>query len=170
MKRRTPNPTMGPKIKQQIADLKRRNIASKKVVSLSEYRSLEKENKEPRTILLVDDEEIMRHALQRILHAQGYRVLQAKDGVEFSHILDNTRLDLILLDVNLPGVDGLEICRVIKDNPLLNHIPVIFVSARASEEDIARGHNAGADEYVTKPFEIDYIVNVISRTLQKVGA
>ena len=161
---------MGPKVKKQITELARRKIAGKKVVSLNEFRNLETVAKEPITILVVDDEEIMRNALQRILNSHGFRVMLAKDGVEFSHILDNTKLDLILLDVNLPGVDGVEICRVVKDNPLINHVPIIFVTARATDEDIERGRSAGCDEYVTKPFEIDYIVDIIQRTLRKVGA
>lgn len=137
---------------------------AKKVVSLSDFRNL-KQTIETRTILVVDDDEIMRNALKRILEASGYKVLLASDGLELSKILEVNRLDMVLLDVNLPWVDGYELCRLLKSHHSLSKVPLVFVSARKEEEDIQRGFDAGCDEYITKPFDIEKMTESISRIL-----
>lgn len=134
------------------------------MVSLSDFRNL-KQTIETRTILVVDDDEIMRNALKRILEASGYKVLLASDGLELSKILEVNRLDMVLLDVNLPWVDGYELCRLLKSHHSLGKVPLVFVSARKEEEDIQRGFDAGCDEYITKPFDIEKMTETISRIL-----
>jgi two-component system aerobic respiration control protein ArcA len=89
------------------------------------------------------------------------------DGLELSKILETTRLDLILLDVNLPWVDGYELCRLIKDHHGLKETPLVLVSARKSKDDIQAGFDAGCNDYVTKPFDIDYMTGVINKMLLK---
>jgi two-component system aerobic respiration control protein ArcA len=153
-------------VMKQVASIKKKKVASKKVVSLDEFRDLKK-NLENKTVLVVDDDEVMRNALKRILEAEEYKVLLAEDGVELSKILESSRLDLILLDVNLPWVDGFELCRIIKSHHGLNQIPVIMVSARNTEEDMEIGFDAGCDDYITKPFDVDKICGVISEKLLK---
>ena len=116
-------------------------------------------------ILVVDDDEIMRSALKRILDGEGYKVILAEDGLELSKVLETTRLDMVLLDVNLPWVDGYELCRLIKSHPNFTGVPLIMVSARKTKEDVEKGFDAGADDYVTKPFDIDYMLGVINKML-----
>jgi two-component system aerobic respiration control protein ArcA len=151
-------------LRRQIESIKRQKIVAKKVVSLSDFRNL-KQTIETRTILVVDDDEIMRNALKRILEASGYKVLLASDGLELSKILEVNRLDMVLLDVNLPWVDGYELCKLLKSHHSLSKVPLVFVSARKEEEDIQRGFDAGCDEYITKPFDIEKMTETISRIL-----
>jgi CheY-like chemotaxis protein len=151
-------------LRRQIESIKRQKIVGKKVVSLSDFRDL-RTNVDTRTILVVDDDEIMRSAMKRILENEGYNVAMAVDGLELSKVLETTRLDMILLDVTLPWVDGYELCRLIKDHPALKSVPLVMVSARKSKEDIQKGFDAGCDDYVTKPFDIDHMTNVINKML-----
>lgn len=153
-------------IRRKVEAIKRQKITEKKVVNLSDFREL-KAAIDVRTILVVDDDEIMRSALKRILEAEGYKVLMAEDGLELSKVLETTRLDMVLLDVNLPWVDGFELCRLIKSHHSLKDVPLILVSGRKSKEDVERGFDMGADDYVTKPFDIDYMIEVINEKLLK---
>ncbi len=153
-------------LRRQIESIKRQKIVNKKVVSLSDFREL-RQRVDVRSILVVDDDEVMRNALKRILENEGYKVILAVDGLELSKILEATRLDLILLDVNLPWVDGYELCRLIKDHPTLREVPTVLVSARKSKDDIQAGFEAGCNDYVTKPFDIDYMTGVINKMLLK---
>lgn len=163
------SPVADKSLRRQIESIKRQKIVSKKVVSLTDFRDLKK-SIDARTILVVDDDEVMRNALKRILENEGYKVLLAVDGLELSKILEQTRLDLILLDVNLPWVDGLELCRLIKGHHSLKFVPLVLISARKSKEDVERGFEAGCDDYVTKPFDIDSMTEVIGKNLLKAGA
>ncbi len=151
-------------IRKKIVDLKRQKIVDKKIVSLEDFRSLKKDA-EGQTVLVVDDEEIMRNALKRILEKEGFKVLIAGDGLELSKILETAKLDMILMDVNLPWVDGYELCKIIKDNNTLKKVPIVFISARNSEGDIKKGFLAGCDDYITKPFDIDHMTKTISKYL-----
>jgi two-component system aerobic respiration control protein ArcA len=151
-------------LRRQIESIKRQKIVGKKIVSLDEFRDLNTKA-EIRTILVVDDDEIMRSAMKRILENEGYNVAMAVDGLELSKILETTRLDMILLDVNLPWVDGYELCRLIKDHHSLKAVPLVMVSARKGKEDIQKGFEAGCDDYVTKPFDIDHMTGIINKML-----
>jgi two-component system aerobic respiration control protein ArcA len=153
-------------LRRQIESIKRSKIVNKKVVSLDDFRDL-RQKIETRSILVVDDDEIMRSALKRILENEGYKVVLAVDGLELSKILETSRLDMILLDVNLPWVDGYELCRLIKDHHALKDVPLVLVSARKSKQDIQSGFDAGCNDYVTKPFDIDYMTSIINRMLLK---
>ncbi len=155
-------------LRRKVEAIKRQKLLEKKVVNLSDFRELRR-SEDVHTVLVVDDDEVMRNALNRILQGEGYNVLQAEDGLELSRILETTQLDLILLDVTLPWVDGLELCRLIKSQPDLRSVPLVMVSARKSEEDIHNGLKAGADDYVTKPFDVDHILRVINKMLLKSG-
>jgi two-component system aerobic respiration control protein ArcA len=166
MKKQALPPCADKSLRRQIESIKRHKIVNKKVVSLSDFREL-RQKIDTRTILVVDDDEIMRSALKRILENEGYKVLLAVDGLELSKVLETTRLDMILLDVNLPWVDGYELCRLIKDHHSLKEVPLVLVSARKSKQDIQSGFDAGCNDYVTKPFDIDYMTGVINRMLLK---
>ncbi len=155
-------------LRRQIESIKRQKIVAKKVVSLSDFRNL-KQSIETRTILVVDDDEIMRNALKRILESSGYKVMVASDGLELSKILEINRLDMVLMDVNLPWVDGYELCRLLKSHHSLSKVPLVFVSARKEEDDVRRGFDAGCSDYITKPFDVDKLTGTIS-TILSVGS
>jgi DNA-binding response OmpR family regulator len=162
------SPVADKTLRRQIESIKRQKIVNKKVVSLADFRDL-RQKIETRTILVVDDDEVMRSALKRILESENYKVLLAVDGLELSKTLETTRLDMILLDVNLPWVDGYELCRLLKDHHSLKEVPLILVSARKTNADIQTGFDAGCNDYVTKPFDIDYMMGIINRILLKSG-
>jgi len=102
-------------------------------------------------ILVVDDEPQMRRALRASLNAHGYEVLEAQSGEEAVRKLDTEICDFVLLDMNLPGRDGLATCRTIRTS---SEVPIIIVSVRTSERDKVAVLKAGADDYVTKPFSV----------------
>ena len=101
------------------------------------------------TVLVVDDEPIVREVVVRYLQHEGYRTLEAGDGEHAKILLEAERPDLVVLDVMLPGVDGLDLCRWIRAK---SELPVILLTARGEEADRIIGLELGADDYVTKPF------------------
>jgi len=153
------------KLVTKIERMTREKITREKVVSLNDFRSL-KQKEEPKTILVVDDDETMRSALKRIFEAEGYRVLLAADGTQLSQVLDESPLELIVLDIGLPWINGFELCKLLKENEDLKKIPLIFISAKTSELDVRRGFEVGCDDYIKKPFNLDEIKNTV-RTLLK---
>ncbi len=104
-------------------------------------------------ILVADDEAINRQLIQRRLEREGYRVLTARDGGEAVRMAREELPDLVILDVMMPGMDGLDACRVIKEDERTRDIPVIFLSARDETEMKVSGLGLGADDYISKPFE-----------------
>ena len=151
-------------IKRQVEAMTRKKLASQDIVDLGDFRNLRKDQHQL-SILVVDDEEIMRNALKRILESEGYRVILAEDAMGLTKVLDTAPFDLILLDINMPWVDGIELCAMLKGHPAVSHVPIILVSGRKSKEDIEKGFAAGCDDYITKPFEIDNIIKVVSKAL-----
>ena len=151
-------------LRRKIEAIKRHQICTKKVVSLADFRAL-KTVTEIHTVLVVDDDEIMRNGIKRLLESEGYNVIAAEDGIALSKILETTRLDLILLDVSLPWIDGFDLCRLIKDHHHLKTVPLVIISAGNTKEDVERGIAAGADDYITKPFDIDTILKIVNQRL-----
>jgi DNA-binding response OmpR family regulator len=101
------------------------------------------------TVLVVDDEPIVRDVVVRYLEREGYATLEAGDGNDARRLVERESPDLVVLDVMLPGVDGLELCRWIRSR---SQLPVIMLTARGEEADRIVGLELGADDYVTKPF------------------
>ena len=104
------------------------------------------------TILVVEDEEDIRELLKYNLEKEGYQVFGAGTGEEGLRAVRDRRPDLILLDLMLPGLDGLEVCRRIRREPQTQHLPIIMLTAKGEEADIVTGLELGADDYITKPF------------------
>ncbi len=105
-----------------------------------------------RRILLVEDHEDNRRIVRDLLTSVGYEMIEALDGEEGVRMAESARPDLILMDIQLPVLDGHEATRRIKAKPELRHIPVIVVTSYALSGDEAKARAAGADAYVTKPF------------------
>jgi two-component system, OmpR family, alkaline phosphatase synthesis response regulator PhoP len=103
-------------------------------------------------ILVVDDEEDIIELVRYNLVKEGYRVTGAISGEEALRIASAVHIDLILLDLMLPGLDGLEVCRTLKQNLKTKNIPIIMLTAKGEEADIVLGLELGADDYIAKPF------------------
>ena len=101
------------------------------------------------TVLVVDDEPIVREVVVRYLRREGYKTLEAADGLRARELLERHEPSLVVLDLMLPGIDGLELCRWIRSR---SDLPVIMLTARGEESDRIVGLELGADDYVTKPF------------------
>jgi two-component system, cell cycle response regulator DivK len=117
-------------------------------------------------ILIVEDNEMNLDILTRRLSRRGYEVSQAENGVEAIELANRVIPDLILMDLNLPVMDGWEATRHIKANPSTEAIPILCVTAHAMIDDLERGLAAGCDEYETKPIEFERILEKIERLLK----
>jgi two-component system sensor histidine kinase/response regulator len=111
------------------------------------------DNKRSDIILIVDDNEMNRDLLVGVLDRDEYQSLTAADGKSALQIVQEQKVDLILLDINMPYMDGYEVCERLKANPQTRNIPVIFISALGETDNIVRGFDAGGGDYITKPFK-----------------
>jgi two-component system, sensor histidine kinase and response regulator len=105
------------------------------------------------TILVVDDNEENLKVVSNLLREKGYRIALATDGKSAIKILATNKIDLILLDIMMPEMDGFEVCKILKEKPETKDIPIIFLTARSETEDIVKGFQIGGVDYVTKPFK-----------------
>jgi DNA-binding response OmpR family regulator len=110
---------------------------------------------ETANILVIDDDEIVARTIERALRSIDLRVTVANSGVEGLKIARRRRPDLVILDIIMPGMDGYAVCREMRADMLLEEVPVLFLTARAKDEDRIAGFLAGADDYLAKPFNID---------------
>ncbi len=118
-------------------------------------------------ILVVDDENYILHILDFSLGAEGYEVVTAEDGEEAVRKAKEQKPDLVVLDVMMPKMDGFEACRTIKKDPELGSTPVILLSAKARDVDQKQGYEAGADDYITKPFSPGRLVDRVHGLLKQ---
>jgi two-component system response regulator RegX3 len=119
---------------------------------------------DPPTILVVDDEESYRDALSIALEREGYHVETAADGPEAIEQFDRTRPALVLLDVMLPRMSGVDVCRELRTR---SQVPIIMVTAKTAEIDAVVGLEVGADDYVTKPFRLRELVARVRAALRR---
>jgi DNA-binding response OmpR family regulator len=118
------------------------------------------------TLLVVDDEPEINKLVARIFEKRGYRVNTATDGAEALASVAKDRPDLIMLDLNLPRIDGWEVCRRLKGDPATRAIPIIMLTAaHANVDDAEIGLGLGADEYVAKPFVKAVLLHNVERLL-----
>jgi adenylate cyclase len=120
----------------------------------------------PPRILVVDDNETNRDILLTRLQVHGYEILQAADGEEALVAVKRDAPDLILLDVMMPKVDGIEVCRRLKNDPAVPFVPIILLTAKADTKDVVAGLDAGADEYLTKPVDQGALVARVRSVLR----
>jgi two-component system KDP operon response regulator KdpE len=116
------------------------------------------------TILVVDDEPQIRRVMRTALSSHGYAIVEAPNGEEALKKLGAERLDLVILDMNMPGMDGVEACREIRT---VSKVPIIMLTVRAAEKDKVRALDAGADDYVVKPFGIEELLARIRAALRR---
>lgn len=149
----------------KIEKITKERMTKESVVDLGSFRDLKKKET-PRTILVIEDDETMRSALKRIFESDGMNVKTAADGTQLSVVLDDSPIDLIILDIGLPWINGLELAKLLKEHEELKHIPLIFVSGKTSDLDVKRGFDAGADDYIKKPFDIDKMKKTVHTLLK----
>ena len=116
-------------------------------------------------ILIVEDDESLLKLESILLTTKGYLVQGAMTGVAALAAISREVPDLILLDIMLPGMDGFEVCERIKNNPATRHIPIIFLTAKKTPEDVFRSEEVGADKFITKPFKSAMILKNIEQLL-----
>lgn len=117
-----------------------------------------------KTIVAADDEPNILSALKEIL-SEKYFVYTAVDGLEAVKLSLEVRPNLMLLDVVMPGMGGIEACEIIKNNPKTKTIPVIFLTAKAQTDDVEKGFAAGADAYVAKPFSAEKLMEKVESVI-----
>jgi DNA-binding response OmpR family regulator len=104
------------------------------------------------TVLLVEDEEQLRRVMKDLLEREGYTVAEARDGVQALDQVDRFAPDVIILDLNLPGIDGYSVLSQIRSRPATRTIPVVVLTAKGDEDNEVRVFELGADDFITKPF------------------
>jgi two-component system KDP operon response regulator KdpE len=119
------------------------------------------------TILIVDDEPQIRRVMRTTLSSNGYTVIDARSGEEAMEIMRKDRPELVLLDVNMPGIGGLEVCREIRDQ---SDVAIIMLTVRNTEHDKVLALDAGADDYVVKPFSIEELLARIRAALRRTSS
>ena len=107
-----------------------------------------------RRILVVDDDPRLLHIVSLYLGIEGYEVIQASNGEDGLRAVSETPPDLVIMDIMMPGMDGVEACRRIRENPASQAIPVLMFSALSGDDDVERARVAGANHLITKPFNL----------------
>lgn len=118
-------------------------------------------------ILLIEDEEDIADLIKLQAEISGYKITHAADGLNGFEAVGKENPDLIILDLMLPGQNGLDVCRKIKANPDYKHIPIIMISAKSEETDVVLGLELGADDYVTKPFSPRILLSRVKAVMRR---
>jgi len=119
-----------------------------------------------KTILIVEDSATTRALIRAVIEELGeFETVEASSGFEALKMLPQQEYDLIITDINMPDINGLELINFVRNNPRYNHIPIIIVSTERSEEDKKRGMALGATAYVTKPFKSLELQEIIQKTI-----
>lgn len=122
------------------------------------------------TILVIDDDPLVSQTLQRALKMYKYQVMVANSGTDGLQLARRHRPDLFVLDIMMPGVDGYQVCRQIRGDPLLKDLPVLFLTAKAKDEDKIEGFRAGADDYLSKPFNMEELQLRVKAILRRASS
>src|SRR3972149_409714 len=121
----------------------------------------------PKKILVVDDEVDLVRTIRFALETEGYHVLVSHNGEDALNLARKENPDLMLLDIMLPKLDGYKVCRLLKFDERYKHIPILMLTAKTQEKDKATGLQTGANEYITKPFDIDELMKKVKVYLSK---
>jgi two-component system alkaline phosphatase synthesis response regulator PhoP len=120
-----------------------------------------------KVIFIVEDEEDILELLRFHLSREGFEVGSAVDGREAVRAISQRPPDLVLLDLMLPGLDGLEVCRILKRESKTAHVPIVMITAKGEESDIVAGLELGADDYVTQPFSIKVLIARVRAAIRR---
>lgn len=152
----------------KIEKITKSRIAGQEVVSLDAFREIKKKL-DPQVVLVIDDDETMRASIKRILEPEGLQVKLAADATELSQVMNDDAIDLILLDIGLPWINGFELGQMLKEHKDLKKIPLIFISGQSSEADMKQAFAIGADDFIKKPFDIDKFKKSVKVLLKFTG-
>jgi two-component system aerobic respiration control protein ArcA len=139
-------------------------VLSDTVVSIEALKNLKKKIK--KKILIIEDDHFVRESLRRTLELDGHYVILAADAMGLVSLMDQFPVDLIILDVGLPWLNGYELAELMQSHPETKKIPLIFVSGHGDITDMKRGFKAGAGDYITKPFEIDHVRRTVNTLIE----
>jgi DNA-binding response OmpR family regulator len=114
-------------------------------------------------VLVVEDDAAVSHMIAQILRAEGYESTAAAEGRSALSLLGSEPFDIVILDVMLPGMDGIQILTSIREEPSLNRVPVLMLSAKTDDATTWAGWRAGCDYYMTKPFDPDELLSILKR-------
>jgi DNA-binding response OmpR family regulator len=120
-------------------------------------------------ILVAEDERDIRELIKISLTIAGHQITEAVNGEEAVQLTKEVLPDLILTDVRMPKMTGYEACRVLKDDEATKHIPVVILSAKGQDEEIDKGRESGADDYIVKPFAPDQLAVRVAEILERFG-
>lgn len=120
-------------------------------------------------ILIAEDERDIRDLVAFTLRFAGYEVIPASNGEEAVNLVPKEKPDLILMDVRMPRMTGYDACRILKADPEMKDIPIVFLSAKGQESEIQTGMDVGAEEYMLKPFAPDQLTERVKAILAKFG-
>ena len=120
------------------------------------------------TILVIEDEALIRESICDVLELNGFETVSESDGESGLNRVSNLKPDLILCDINMPKISGLDVLKAIRANDELKHIPFVFLTALSTMDDLRKGMNLGAEDYLTKPYNNKELVEIISKQLKKV--
>ncbi len=119
------------------------------------------------TVLVVEDNPTLQATIARVLSKSGLNVIQASDGIEAMEKIQVERPDLVVMDIVMPRMNGYELCRWIKNNPIARHMPVVICSTKNEEFDRYWGMKQGIDAYITRPFQPAEMVETVKQLLRK---
>ena len=121
-----------------------------------------------RKIAVVEDEADLRDLLKLHLEREGYEVILFDNGDSFLDFTERNAVDMVLLDLMLPGIDGLEVCKIMRNNEATSGVPIIMLTAKSTEADIVVGLEVGADDYLTKPFSTRELVARVKAVFRRI--
>ena len=152
-------------------DRERRAESVSEVTNVASEEGKNPVSETPFVVLVVDDNEVNRELYSRYLELEGHRVLAASDGTEALELVDKESVDLVLLDVMMPGLDGFEVLETLRRDHSADTLPVIMATAKDQSEDVVRAFDLGANDYVTKPLDLRVVaVRVQAQLRSKIAA
>jgi len=118
-------------------------------------------------ILVVEDESDIRNFVVKALTSKGYKVFEASNGYEGWYLLQKVKPDIVILDIMMPVMDGMEVLKKIREHPEFKEMPVIMLTGKSEDKDILKGYSVGADYYITKPFDIKTVLIGVKMMLEE---
>jgi two-component system response regulator RpaA len=118
-------------------------------------------------ILVIEDDYIVARTIERSLRGDEYRVTLASRGEKGLYIARQNRPDMVILDIIMPDMDGYQVCRAMRSDPYLTEVPILFLTAKVKNQDKIAGFNAGADDYLCKPFNVDELILRVQAILRR---
>jgi DNA-binding response OmpR family regulator len=120
-----------------------------------------------KTILVIEDDDIVAQTIEHCLRRENFRVILGQTGIEGLQLARRHQPNLVVLDIIMPGMDGLTVCRQLRQDPLIADTPVLMLTAKSRDEDKVKGFLAGADDYLSKPFNIDEFILRVRAILRR---